>query len=136
MFLFGHDPFLFPTLSAGLQAFVRSAYGALLLLTLAAALPQARRYFQSERWGGYAQSSAWVDAVQNPYVGPWLLAGTWPWRRASTCCCAITCSSVCAGGACFAAWARQASSRSGWAQRCSSSSSRRGTHPTFKVSRC
>ena len=74
MFLFGHDPFLFPTLSAGLQAFVRSAYGALLLLTLAAALPQARRYFQSERWGGYARSSAWVDAVQNPYVGPWLLA--------------------------------------------------------------
>src|SRR5437870_2026017 len=33
-----------------------------------------RRYFQSERWGGYARSSAWVDAVQNPYVGPWLLA--------------------------------------------------------------
>lgn len=74
MFLFGHDPFLYPTLSAGLQAFVRSAYGALLLLTLSAALPQARRYFQSERWGGYAQSSAWVDAVQNPYVGPFLFA--------------------------------------------------------------
>jgi hypothetical protein len=53
---------------------VRGAYGVLLLLTLAAALPQARRYFQSERWGGYAQSSAWVDAVQNPYVGPWLFA--------------------------------------------------------------
>ena len=74
MFLFGHDPLLYPTLSAGLQAFVRTAYGILLLLTLTAALPQARRYFRSERWGGFAQSSAWVDAVQNPYVAPWLLA--------------------------------------------------------------
>jgi hypothetical protein len=71
--LFDHDPFTYPTLSTGLQAFARGAYGALLLLTLAAALPQARRYFQSERWGGYAQSSRWVDAVQNPYVGPVLL---------------------------------------------------------------
>ncbi len=74
MFLLGHDPLLFPSLDDGLQAFVRSAYGVLLLLTLIAALPQARRYFQSERWGGYAQSSAWVDAVQNPYAGPALLA--------------------------------------------------------------
>ena len=74
MFLLDHDPFLYPTLGDGLQTFVRSAYGVLLLLTLAAALPQARRYFQSERWGGYAASSTWVDAVQNPYVGPPLLA--------------------------------------------------------------
>ena len=69
-------------MSAGLQAFVRSAYGTLLLLTLAAALPHARRYFQSERWGGYAQSSPWVDAVQNPYVGPWLLAA---WVASALC---------------------------------------------------
>ena len=61
-------------MSAGLQAFVRSAYGVLLLLTLAAALPQARRYFLSERWGGYAKSSAWVDLVQNPWATPLLLA--------------------------------------------------------------
>lgn len=55
-------------------ALIRAAYGTLLLLTLAAALPHARRYFRSERWGGYAQSSPWVDAIQNPYIAPWLLA--------------------------------------------------------------
>jgi hypothetical protein len=57
-----------------IAGFIRVAYGALLLLTIGAALPHAHRYFRSERWGGYAQSSPWVDAVQNPYVAPWLLA--------------------------------------------------------------
>ena len=57
-----------------IAGFIRVAYGVLLLLTIGAALPHAHRYFRSERWGGYAQSSPWVDAVQNPYVAPWLLA--------------------------------------------------------------
>ncbi len=65
---------LYPSMPDGMQAFVRSAYGALLLLTLIAALPHARRYFQSERWGGYAQSSLWVDGLQNPYAGPIVFA--------------------------------------------------------------
>src|SRR5438105_12820998 len=37
-------------------------------------LPQARRFFLSERWGGYAESSRAVDAVQNPIVMPVALA--------------------------------------------------------------
>jgi hypothetical protein len=62
-----------PTLSPDAQALLRQAYGLLLLLTLAQALPQARRFFTSERWGGYAESSRPVDLVQNPYVRPLLL---------------------------------------------------------------
>src|SRR5471032_3355875 len=65
---------LLPTLSLELQAFVRIVYGALLLLTLGASLPHARRYFQSERWGGYAQSTPAIDAVQNPWAGAALMA--------------------------------------------------------------
>jgi hypothetical protein len=73
----GSDPFLFPTLSLQLQAFVRVAYGVLMLLMLAAALPHAKRYFRSERWGGYAESSRWVDAIQNPWIQPVVLALWW-----------------------------------------------------------
>src|SRR5262249_19851289 len=40
----------------------------LLLLTLLQTLPQARRFFVSERWGGYAKSDRWVDLAQNPYA--------------------------------------------------------------------
>jgi hypothetical protein len=37
-------------------------------------LPHARRYFLSERWGGYAQRGPWVDPLQNPVALPVLLA--------------------------------------------------------------
>jgi hypothetical protein len=67
---------LLPTLSLELQTAVRIAYGILMLLTLAAAAPHAKRYFRSERWGGYAESSAWTDAIQNPFMGPVVLV-TW-----------------------------------------------------------
>jgi hypothetical protein len=67
------DSFL-PALSPSTQLFVRTAYGVLLLFSLGQALPNARRFFLSERWGGYAKSSADVDAIQNPYVMPMLLA--------------------------------------------------------------
>src|SRR5260370_13113989 len=70
------DSFFQPTLSPSTQSFFRSAYGALLLLTLVQAMPQARRFFVSERWGGYAQSDRRVDLVQNPYLLP-LLMGIW-----------------------------------------------------------
>lgn len=66
-------PFL-PEMSAGVQAFVRAAYGVLLLLTLLQAVPEARRFFLSERWRGYAKSSPGVDAIQNPFVLPLVLA--------------------------------------------------------------
>ena len=52
------------------------AYGALLLGTLLQALPHWRRFFMSERWGGYAKSGRDVDAIQNPIVSP-LVAVVW-----------------------------------------------------------
>src|SRR5437870_4499973 len=64
----------FPELSASTQAFIRSGYGLLMLATLLQAVPEARRFFLSERWGGYAKSSPDVDVVQNPVVMPAVLA--------------------------------------------------------------
>lgn len=55
-----------PELSAGAQAFIRSAYGVLLLGTLLITLPNRRRFFVSERWGGYSISTPQTDRVQNP----------------------------------------------------------------------
>jgi hypothetical protein len=68
-----------PDLTPASQAFLRGAYGVLLLGTLLRVLPHGRRYFHSERWGGYAQSSRAVDLLQNPWVYPllmtvWLIA--------------------------------------------------------------
>jgi hypothetical protein len=67
------DVFL-PDLSGAAQAFVRFGYGVLMVLMLLQALPEARRFFVSERWGGYAKSSRGVDAIHNPVVMPVLLA--------------------------------------------------------------
>ena len=61
-------------LSLSTQDLLRTAYAILLLLTLLQALPQARRFFTSERWGGYAQSDPRIDLVQNPRVLPLVLA--------------------------------------------------------------
>lgn len=62
-----------PSLSPELQALVRSSYAVLMLLTLGAALPHARRYFFAERWGGYTESGRVADAIQNPPVAVALL---------------------------------------------------------------
>jgi hypothetical protein len=70
------EDFLHPQLSASAQAFIRTAYGILLAGTLVMALPQWRRFFVSERWGGYAQSSRDVDALHNRVVYP-LIAALW-----------------------------------------------------------
>lgn len=77
--MIGTDPLLFPTLSLETQALVRSLYGALMCLMLAAALPHWRRYFLTERWHGYTKSSGFRDAVQNPaaiaaWLALWLVA--------------------------------------------------------------
>jgi hypothetical protein len=64
---------LFPAISDAVVALIRSAYGALMVLTLLQALPEARRFFLSERWGGYAESRRGVDAIQNPLVMPLVL---------------------------------------------------------------
>jgi hypothetical protein len=72
--------FFDPQLSPGLQGLIRTAYGLLLVGTLLLALPHFRRFFLSERWGGYIASSPGGDALHNPVVAStafavWLLAG-------------------------------------------------------------
>lgn len=68
-----HD-FLNPELSLTAQAFIRAAYGVLLLGTVVMAARHGRRFFLSERWGGYAKSSPDVDWIQNPTAYPWVIA--------------------------------------------------------------
>jgi hypothetical protein len=70
------DGHVFPEVSDSTLAFVRAGYGVLMLLTLLQALPEARRFFVSERWGGYARSGTAIDAIQNPWVMP-LVVGVW-----------------------------------------------------------
>ena len=65
---------LLPQISDGVVAFIRVAYGVLLVAMLVGMLPQARRFFLSDRWGGYAKSSRAVDAIQNPVIMPITLA--------------------------------------------------------------
>jgi hypothetical protein len=45
---------------------VRAVYGILQALTLITALPHARRYFATEKWGGYTESTPWADALLSP----------------------------------------------------------------------
>lgn len=52
---------------------IRFSYGLLLLGTVLYTLPHWRRFYLSERWGGYAQSTRVTDAIQNPTVVPWLM---------------------------------------------------------------
>jgi hypothetical protein len=66
--------YLYPQLSAEAQAFLRVAYGILLLAHLVLLLPHSRRFFMSERWKGYAQSSWGVDVIQNPVAHPIVMA--------------------------------------------------------------
>lgn len=79
--IFSPDGF-FPTpLTNSTLVFIRLAYGVLLLGTLVWALPHWRRFFMSERWGGYAKSSRDIDFIQNPIVSPivavlWLACAT------------------------------------------------------------
>jgi hypothetical protein len=54
-----------PVAYAALEV-LRIVYGVLLLLTLLQALPQARRFFLSEKFGGYADSSPWSLSLHNP----------------------------------------------------------------------
>lgn len=63
-------------MSVHAQALFRVAYGALLWGTLLWALPHWRRFFMSERWGGYAKSQRDVNFIQNPIVSP-VIACLW-----------------------------------------------------------
>ncbi len=60
--------FFHPQLSIVTQAAFRASYGVLLMATLIMVLPHWQRFFLSERWGGYAQSTPDVDLIQNPIV--------------------------------------------------------------------
>jgi hypothetical protein len=67
-------PDLLPDLTDSTLAFFRLAYGLLLLGTLLLAFRNGLRFFLSDRWGGYAKSSAAVDALHNPIVMPLVMA--------------------------------------------------------------
>ncbi len=71
-----------PHVSPAALDLLRAAYGLILLGSLLQALPQWRRFFLSERWGGYGASSPAVDAVQNPAVMPLVLAA---WLGSAAC---------------------------------------------------
>jgi hypothetical protein len=68
------DTHAWPQLAHETQSALRFVYAAVMLGVLALTLPNARRFFVSERWGGYAKSSRLVDAYQNPYALPVLYA--------------------------------------------------------------
>jgi hypothetical protein len=65
---------LYPQLSFNAQSLFRILYGILLFGHLVLLLPHSRRFFMSERWKGYAQSSWDVDAIQNPFAHPFVMA--------------------------------------------------------------
>jgi hypothetical protein len=74
--MFTFDDFVHPQLSPSLWALLRTTYGLLLSATLWGAYRHGRRFFLSERWGGYAQSSRDVDVLHNPRAY-YLIAGLW-----------------------------------------------------------
>ncbi len=65
---------LYPQLSLNAQSVFRLVYGILLFAHLVLLLPHGRRFFMSERWQGYAQSSWDVDVIQNPIAYPVVMA--------------------------------------------------------------
>lgn len=65
--------FPLPEIDDAVVRSVRVTYGLLMLAMLISTLPHARRFFMSERWGGYARSAKAVDLVQNPTVLPLVL---------------------------------------------------------------
>ena len=74
--IFSPDSFFPSPLGPATWAFIRLAYGILLLGTLILALPHWHRFFRSERWGGYAQSGWDVDFAHNPVISS-VIAVVW-----------------------------------------------------------
>ncbi len=62
--------FWLPSISQAELDFLRCVYGLLLLGTLLASISQGKRFFLSERWGGYGESCALVDVLHNPVLYP------------------------------------------------------------------
>ena len=65
---------LLPELTEATQIVFRVLYGVLLFVSLLLALRNGRRFFLSDRWGGYAKSSPGVDFLHNPFVLPIVMA--------------------------------------------------------------
>ena len=65
-----------PELSPAVQHAFQVFYGGLLGLVIVHQLaPHWRRYLVSDRWGGYAQSSTFVDPLHRPTLAPLVLIG-------------------------------------------------------------
>src|SRR3984885_3079592 len=60
--------------SASAEAVLRTGYGVLLLFQLLLTARQAKRFFVSERFGGYLESTPLRDAVLRPIVAQLLVA--------------------------------------------------------------
>ncbi len=71
--LFDSAPWTSPGISPAVADALRIGCGVLMLITLIRLVPDARRYFLSERWGGYGERGWRVDLIQNPVVLPALL---------------------------------------------------------------
>lgn len=69
-------------LPASAQAALRVSYGALLCLQILATLPNARRYFVTERYGGYMESTPLLDRLHTPATA---LLATLVWLGAALC---------------------------------------------------
>jgi hypothetical protein len=65
---------VWPSIDASTVVAFRALNGILLLATILWALPQWRRFFVSERWGGYAESSRETDVLHRPVVAAAMLA--------------------------------------------------------------
>ena len=72
--MFSLQDFLYPQLNVTTQIFIRIYYGILLFGTLLITLPNARRFFISEKWRGYTQSKALTNMIQNPFILPFVIA--------------------------------------------------------------
>lgn len=69
-------------LPASAQAALRVSYGSLLCLQILATLPNARRYFVTERFGGYMESTPLLDRVHTPVTA---VLATALWLGAALC---------------------------------------------------
>ncbi|HEX8027871.1 MAG TPA: hypothetical protein VF491_05390 [Vicinamibacterales bacterium] len=71
---FDSAPWTAPGVGPAVADAMRIGCGLLMLLTLIRLVPDARRYFLSERWGGYGERGWRVDLIQNPVVMPVTMA--------------------------------------------------------------
>ena len=70
-------PWTAPSIAPAVADALRIGCGVLMLATLIRLVPDARRYFLSERWGGYGERGWRVDPVQNPVVMPVVMLPAW-----------------------------------------------------------